>query len=391
MNTRRIITALIFIPSLILSACQYSTQPITPTPSIPLTAQLSELKGGVEAKQRDISDFSTAQNGMTLEVNGAVRTQEDGRARLDLSSGTIVRVAPSSVFTLESNIPQDNSLATKIKLELGRIFIILKGGNLDIETPSGEASVRGSYLMVFVDPITLDVYLTCLEGDCSGENASGKIIFVTGQSVRLFHASGSNPPLPPIFGMMTNEDFQEWLNEVPEAKNILDKVFATLTAYPTVTATITLTPTITSTPTQTATPTETATLTVTATSTKKPTPLPTWTPSPVPTNTPIPNTPTSFSGAVVTLYPATVAPPCYLNFQVTVTDPEGLTGVEAIYTINGANATAVGMSADGPYYGSTALYGTVASDTISYYFKAVDGLGAVTTGGGGSIPADNCP
>jgi hypothetical protein len=73
---------------------------------------------------------------------------DDGRVRLDLSSGTIIRVAPSSLFTLTSNNEGDGGLLTKIKMEVGKIFIILNGGRADVETPSGVASVRGSYMKV---------------------------------------------------------------------------------------------------------------------------------------------------------------------------------------------------------------------------------------------------
>ncbi len=101
--------------------------------------------------------------------------------RIDLSSGTILRLAPASLFTLVSNEEVEGGLATKLKLELGRIYIILSGGSVDVETPSGVASVLGSYMMVEIDPFTQDVTITCLEGDCS----AGGIDFSDGQKVTL--------------------------------------------------------------------------------------------------------------------------------------------------------------------------------------------------------------
>src|SRR5688572_10532444 len=124
-----------------------------------LSAALSELSGIVELKQAGQEGFTPASAETTLEVDGQVQTGDDGRVRLDLSSGTIIRVAPSSFFTLTSNEETDGGLVTKIKLELGKIFIILNGGQADVETPSGVASVRGSYMKVEVDPVTKNIYI----------------------------------------------------------------------------------------------------------------------------------------------------------------------------------------------------------------------------------------
>jgi hypothetical protein len=197
----------------------------------PLSAALSELSGTVELKQAGQADFSLAAVNTTLEVNGQVQTGDDGRVRLDLSSGTIIRVSPSSFFILTSNEETDGGLITKIKLEVGKIFIILNGGQADVETPSGAASVRGSYMKVEVDPITKDIYITCLEGNCSASNPAGTVNFTNGQSVILFafdEATGTwtAPGVLP----MTPEEFQEWLDNNPEAQELFNQAMGTATA-----------------------------------------------------------------------------------------------------------------------------------------------------------------
>ena len=139
---RRISTLLFVFLALViaLSGCQ------TKEASSPLSASLSELTGLVEMKQAGQDDFAPAAADTVLEVNGQIKTGDNGRVRLDLSSGTIIRVSPSSSFTLTSNDEVEGGLLTKIKLEAGKIFVILNGGQTDVETPSGVASVRGSYL-----------------------------------------------------------------------------------------------------------------------------------------------------------------------------------------------------------------------------------------------------
>jgi len=207
-----------------------STQPPTqqPTASISLTATLKELTGKVSIKQPGSSDYFPASAGMELQVSGSVQTGNDGHARLDLSTGTIIRMSPSSTFTLTSNQPSNGSLATELKLIAGEIFVILKGGNASVTTPSGVASVRGSYLSVYIDPSTQTVTVTCLEGNCSAGNSAGNTDFGTGQEVTLFTCTAGQCTVPRV-GPMTPQQFQEWLNNNPDLQQI-PGLFATMTA-----------------------------------------------------------------------------------------------------------------------------------------------------------------
>src|SRR5262245_20017895 len=116
--------------------------------SSPLSAKLSELTGNVEPRQTEQEGFLPASVQTILEAHGQVQTADDGRVRLDLSTGTIIRVGPSSLFTLIANEQVEGGLFTKISMEAGKIFIIPSGGSAEVETPSGIASVRGSYMKV---------------------------------------------------------------------------------------------------------------------------------------------------------------------------------------------------------------------------------------------------
>lgn len=243
--------SLILLFVIVLIACQPnnstpSSQPVssseTPSPTLavtptgtplPLTAGLKDLSGTVDIKQPGSTDFAPASTDMTLQENGSVQTGDDGRVRLDLSTGTIIRLSPSSLFTLVSNQNKDGSLLTKLQLEAGRLFIILQGGSLDVDTPSGVASVRGSYLSVEVDPDTGDVYVTCLEGHCTAENPAGSVDLTNGQKTILFHYDpNTGTYTAPGVEPMSPEDFQAWLNENPEAQSIINQAYATLTALP---------------------------------------------------------------------------------------------------------------------------------------------------------------
>jgi hypothetical protein len=205
---------------------------------------MSEISGTVNAKQADAGAFTPVTAGTILKVSDQIQTGEDGHARIDLSSGTMIRVVPSSLFTLQSNEETGAGLSTKLKLELGRIYIILKGGSLDVETPSGVASVRSSYMMVEIDPATQDIIVTCLEGHCSASNPAGTQDFTSGQKVTLFHYDPATGKYrPPQLEDMNDEDFQKWLDENPDAKQVYDETIAGLTAKaPTATSVPTATP-----------------------------------------------------------------------------------------------------------------------------------------------------
>lgn len=220
--------------SLVFASCKPQE-----TRSSLLSASLSELTGKVEVKQAGDNAFAPASTDSALEVNGQIQTGDDGRVRLDLSSGTIIRVAPSSLFTLASNDEVEGGLATKVKLQIGRIFIILNGGSAEVETPSGVASVKGSYMKVEVDPETLNVYITCLEGDCSASNEAGTVNFTQGEKTILFQKDPTtgNWTIPNV-EPMTPEEFQEWLDENPEAKELFNQAMATLTALAEPTSTL---------------------------------------------------------------------------------------------------------------------------------------------------------
>lgn len=246
MNGRNFLFACMIMIIMLAAGCKPTVE------SSPLSAALSELSGTVDTKQAGDSAFLPASANTVLDVNGQVQTGDDGRVRLDLSSGTIIRVAPSSLFTLISNDEVEGGLATKLKLDIGKLFIILNGGSADVETPSGVASVRGSYMKVEVDPETLDIYITCLEGDCSASNPAGAVSFTNGQKVVLFHrdpvtGNWSVPFVEP----MTPEEFQEWLDNNPEAADLFNEAMATMTAFVEPTETSTSTPTSTPQPTPT--------------------------------------------------------------------------------------------------------------------------------------------
>lgn len=192
--------------------------------ALAVSAKVVEIQGKAETRMSTNADFASAAVGDTINVNGQVKTLENGRVRLDLSSGTIIRVAPNSIFTLESNERVDNSLATKLNLELGKIFVILNGGSLDISTGAGVASVRGSYMSVTIDIFTNNVIVTCLEGRCNADDKDISIDFTNGEKIILYAPNASGKHHKADKTTMIIKDFYEWLNEAPEAEDMVIQI-----------------------------------------------------------------------------------------------------------------------------------------------------------------------
>jgi hypothetical protein len=238
---QKIYRTIIFI-SFLLAAC--SPQLITPSAQ---SAVLNQPAGSVSVQPKVDEEFISAADGDVLNEGGQVQTGDDGRVRLDFSTGTILRVGPSSLFKLESNISNENNLITTIRLELGKAWIILNGGQMQVETSSGQASVRGSYMSVeFKDGV---LRITCLEGTCTFKNETGDYLIPAGSMLE-----SNGPGEVPLITPMSEAEIQEWLAANPEAAGIVAALqaaeTATFTAAPSATSVpeATFTPTFTETP-----------------------------------------------------------------------------------------------------------------------------------------------
>jgi hypothetical protein len=181
------------------------------------SAVLSDLSGQVEVQQTADRSFVSAVAGMEVFLNGQVQTGPDGRVRLDFADGTIVRISPNSLFTLVAIEEENDGTFKQLYMQSGQMWVVLNGGSLQVDTPSGVASVRGSYMMVERDPETSNLVTTCLEGTCTLEVDGGEIVLGAGEKA-TFSGEGIEP------GVMSQEEIQEWLDTTPEATLVLDQV-----------------------------------------------------------------------------------------------------------------------------------------------------------------------
>lgn len=176
-------------------------------------AVLSEIENIVSARKTSADELITAEQGMSILEGGSVETGENGKVRVDLMpEGTIVRVGPNSAFSLPKLTEEEGEPKTTVELLFGKVFILLKGGTLSVETPSGVASVRGSLLSVEYDPETKRISAACMEGHCALQGEQGEEIEIP-EGEESFIEDDEFPvdPYP-----MDQDEVQDWLDENPD-------------------------------------------------------------------------------------------------------------------------------------------------------------------------------
>ena len=194
------------------------------------SAQLSELQNTVQSREPPSAEWQAAAEGQQVAAGGGVKTGEAARAKVSLSDGTIIRLAPATEFELTELSPQPTDPVTQLKLTAGKMWVIvtkaLGGGAFDIETPSGVATVRGSLMSTEFYPADGRMIVTCLDGQCRLQSAtSGKFVDLSGGQQSGIPAYGRDPGA--IITINVNQ-VSDWAREVPEAASLV----ATITPGP---------------------------------------------------------------------------------------------------------------------------------------------------------------
>ncbi len=211
-----------------LPTAQVPTAPVESTveenidqPETSREALISEIQNNVTARMNTSSEFSSATVDMIIPVGGTVQTGDDSRAKLNLTpENTIVRVGPNSSFTLTQIDNENGEPKTTLELLFGKIFILLNGGSLEVQTPSGTASVRGSLLSVQYNPDTQAIRAVCLEGFCSLENETGDEIDLVEGEAALIDDEGVLSDVLEI----DKDEILDWLEENPELENFMEEL-----------------------------------------------------------------------------------------------------------------------------------------------------------------------
>ena len=139
-------------------------------------ATLSEIVQDVEVRNSATDVFAPAASDQKVGVGSQIRTGDASSARIDFEQGAIARLAPDTLLTIVTLPAAKDDPAARLNLMTGRIWVRLKGGGLEVETPAGVAAVRGSYADFEYWPGNSDyladgaMVVSCLEGVCGIES-----------------------------------------------------------------------------------------------------------------------------------------------------------------------------------------------------------------------------
>ncbi|MCE9647712.1 MAG: FecR family protein [Chloroflexi bacterium] len=202
----------------------------TPTGSnIPAReAVLSEIENTVLVRTSASGEAMPASNGAHVLETDSVETGDNSRARLDLvPDGTIVRLAPNTSFVLNTLASDEGTPQTKLQLLFGQVFILLNGGSLDVETPSGVASVKGSLMSVTYSKTQNRTTATCLEGHCVVTDEDEELKLTEGQAADFFEGELEDQYREMSFEelglwVLDNPDLEEHIEEFPDLPDLPD-------------------------------------------------------------------------------------------------------------------------------------------------------------------------
>jgi hypothetical protein len=201
-----------------------SATTVSATSAAPRSAQISEVKSDVTKRETETVDWQSAAEGDEVNAGGGVRTGDESRVRIDISDGTIVRIAPNTEFTLLELSPTETDPITRLQMEAGKVFVwvtkALGLGTFEIETPSGVATVRGSLMSAEYDDVTGRFLITCLEGEC--RLAVGEVFtdLVEGQQTEVTNAGER----PLAARLMDEAQLDDWADNFPGLELIIERM-----------------------------------------------------------------------------------------------------------------------------------------------------------------------
>ncbi|HLE26851.1 MAG TPA: FecR family protein [Anaerolineales bacterium] len=204
-----------------------------PDASATRSAQLSELQKTVQARGQADAEWQSAAEGETIGAGGGAKTGDEARVKIDITDGTILRLAPNTEFKLEALSPQPTDPVTKFSLAAGKVWTMVTGlgnGSFEIEAPAGVATVRGSFMGTAYFPAAEHFIVTCLEGACRLAGQSGRFTdLVTGQQSEIRGIGNDPSPAQPI----DPAELRDWGANFPEALQYVALVTPGPTSTPT--------------------------------------------------------------------------------------------------------------------------------------------------------------
>lgn len=231
------------IAILVLTLVGYSTIPLTRSAPSSLAQNFNKIQAGAQPQngivQIDeavgllVSDAGTAERrygkaGEWLAAGSSLTTEAKGSARLHFVDGTVVRLGANTHLVVTGT--SSDGFVKRLQMFAGDLWAMLAGGELQVKSPVGVASVRGSYIHISFTSQNQTYTAECFEGQCTLSTNAGTTNLTSGQKCST---TGGDQPCPPR--QMTREELMAFINQLPESQTILATVGPILTAAPSAT------------------------------------------------------------------------------------------------------------------------------------------------------------
>lgn len=161
-----------------ISVCLCSTQGARAQARAVATAFVVE--GSVLVRPGGEAEWRSLAKGKPLHEGDTIKTGDDGKAALEFVDGAFVRLGRNSAITLNEVAPQGDPQVTQTS---GTSYFFSRGARREpqIKTPLVNATIRGTELVVIVDPemTTIDV----LHGSAQISSGADEEVASAGESV----------------------------------------------------------------------------------------------------------------------------------------------------------------------------------------------------------------
>ena len=107
-------------------------------------------------------EWVAPRNAHQLFASDTLRTGEEGFAVVQFMDNSVAKMRPNSVLIITGEIGRDGSTAARLAMELGEVFMEVRGrnSNYEVATPSAVAAVRGTGFNVKSDESGSEVVVT---------------------------------------------------------------------------------------------------------------------------------------------------------------------------------------------------------------------------------------
>jgi len=176
---------------------------------------VTEVEGNVRYKNPDMDEMAKIEIGTQLQKGCIIYSFSDSRAKIQLNQDSSIIIAPNSQYVIKEITEDSEGQEISLELVEGQVFIAVDEdtfiGHVDVNTPYGVASIRGSRMSVLIE--AAQAVVTCLYGNCSAKNAAGETAI--GQAGQA--AMSAQDAAPPDSTPMAAGQVNDWFANDPKS------------------------------------------------------------------------------------------------------------------------------------------------------------------------------